>query len=108
MSILMQYRRICASTIIMRIITLLMGCVVLYCLWSVFSAIFNCVPVAKFWDDRIAGKCINKPFLWFFNAAINIATDFTLVFLPFFLLRGLMIPKRQKYTLVAILGLGGL
>jgi hypothetical protein len=108
LSILMQYRRICASGMVLRVIYFLMGCVILYCFWTVLSAIFNCVPIAKFWDDSIPGHCINKPFLWFFNAGINIAMDFTLVFLPFFLLRGLMLPKRQKYTLIAILGLGGL
>lgn len=107
LSILLQYRRICVSKILMRVIHLLMGCVTLYGFWTVISAIFNCVPVAKFWDDRIPGHCINKPFLWFLNAGINIATDITLVTLPFFLLRHLMLPKRQKYTLIAILGLGG-
>ena len=108
LSILLQYRRICTSKILMRVIHFLMGCVTLYGFCTIISAIFNCVPVPKFWDDRIPGHCINKPFLWSSNAGINIATNITLVTLLFFLLRNLMLPKRQKYTLIAILGLGGL
>lgn len=93
----------------MRIIYVLMGTVIVYSAWCFFSGIFNCVPVEKFWMGALVpGRCIPEQFLWFFNAGINIAIDFSLVALPFFLLKNLMLPRRQKYTLVAILGLGGL
>jgi hypothetical protein len=64
--------------------------------------------VPKFWDDRIPGGCVNKPALWYANAAINIIQDIWLIALPVFILRKLALPRREKISLIFILGLGGL
>jgi hypothetical protein len=78
------------------------------CIEALITGIFQCVPVARFWDTRIPGKCINTAALYYTNAAINIVQDVSLVVVPFFMLRQLMMPKREKITLMIILGLGGL
>jgi hypothetical protein len=46
--------------------------------------------------------------LYFTNAAINIVTDLTLLFLPVLILRHLMMPKSQKLVVMIILAFGGL
>jgi len=46
--------------------------------------------------------------LYFANAAINIFTDLTLLFLPALVLRHLMMPKSQKLVVGIILAFGGL
>ena len=66
------------------------------------------MPVEKFWDARIPGKCINTAALYYANAAINIAQDISLVVLPFFMLRSLIMPRKEKISLMIILGLGGM
>jgi hypothetical protein len=66
------------------------------------------MPVAKFWDARIPGKCINTAALYYANAAINIVQDVSLVVLPFFMLRSLIMPRKEKISLMVILGLGGM
>ncbi|KAF2834658.1 hypothetical protein M501DRAFT_943757, partial [Patellaria atrata CBS 101060] len=107
LSVLMQYLRICVSKPVRRACWIFVGIIVFYGFWTVLSAIFNCIPVQYFWDERGEGKCLNKPLLWFLNAGINIVTDFSLILLPIFVLRGLMLPKRQKISLILILALGG-
>ena len=77
------------------------------CIETFFAGIFQCVPIAKFWDRRIPGKCVNTAALYYANSAINIAQDISLVALPFFILRRLIVPKREKISLLLILGLGG-
>ena len=77
------------------------------CLETFFTGVFQCFPVAKFWDATIEGKCVDTAALYYANAAINIVQDISLVVLPFFMLRGLIMPKREKISLILILGLGG-
>ena len=81
--------------------------VVAVCIETFFTGVFQCVPVAKFWDARIPGRCVNTAALYYANAATNIVQDISLVLLPFFMLRGLIMPKREKISLIFILGLGG-
>lgn len=65
------------------------------------------MPVAKFWNPQIPGTCVNAAALYYANAAINIVQDISLVMLPFFMLRSLSMPRKEKVTLMIILGLGG-
>jgi hypothetical protein len=74
-----------------------------------FTGIFTCMPIAYFWDSTIpGGTCVDRTKLYFANAAINIFTDFTLLFLPVLILKDLMMPKYQKWIVRVILAFGGL
>lgn len=106
-SILLQYLRI-ATQKPMRLIC--WGSVffaVAVCIEALIVGFLQCQPVAKFWDSSIPGTCVNKAATYYANAAINIAQDISLVMLPFFMLRHLAMPKREKISLMAILALGG-
>ncbi|KAF2998313.1 hypothetical protein E8E13_007683 [Curvularia kusanoi] len=74
---------------------------------ALVAGLLQCNPVAKFWDQRTPGKCISVSVLYFTNAAINIAQDTSLVVVPFFMLRQLVMPRKEKISLMIILGLGG-
>ncbi|PSN60339.1 hypothetical protein BS50DRAFT_563986 [Corynespora cassiicola Philippines] len=106
-SILLQYLRITVDPIVRKACYILVYITIFNCIHTFFTGVFTCYPVAKFWDDRIPGGCVNKEALWFANAAINIAQDISLVVLPVFILRKLALPKREKIGLILILGLGG-
>lgn len=106
-SIVLQYLRITIDKDVKKACRLLLWFIFLNCFATWITGIFTCYPVAKFWDDRIPGGCVNKPALWYANAAINILQDVVLILLPIFILRKLMMPRREKIGLCIILGLGG-
>jgi hypothetical protein len=107
-SILLQYLRITIDPPVRKTCRLFIAFASLNCIQTFFTGTFSCYPVAKFWDDRIPGGCLNKPKLWYANAGINIFQDILLIVLPIFILRKLILPRREKISLVLILGLGGL
>jgi hypothetical protein len=107
-SILLQYLRIAIDPPVRKACRFFIVFAFLNCIQTFFTGIFSCYPVAKFWDDRIPGGCVNKPTLWYANAAINIFQDISLIGLPIFILRKLILPRKEKISLVLILGLGGL
>lgn len=108
LSIILQYLRITVDPIVRKGCWVLLWYVLANCFQTFITGIFSCYPVAKFWDDRIPGGCVNKSGLWYANAAINISQDIWLIVLPIFILRKLDLPRREKISLILILGLGGL
>ncbi|KAF2749358.1 hypothetical protein M011DRAFT_456842 [Sporormia fimetaria CBS 119925] len=106
-SIVLQYIRIAHQKSHLRWCWALFWITILHCIDSFVTGVLSCYPVPKFWDDRIPGGCVNKPALWYANAAINIIQDIWLVALPIFILRKLFMPRREKIVLMLILGLGG-
>lgn len=79
-----------------------------YGTWAILSAFLNCIPVAKFWDDTIQGSCLSKTALWFSNASMHIATDFAILIIPIPALMAIDLPRRQKFALIIMFGLGSL
>lgn len=109
LSIVIQYLRIATDKPIRRACWALIWFTLGNCLQTLVTGIFTCYPIPKFWDDdRIEGGCVNKAGLWYANAGINITQDIWLIVLPVFILRKLMLPRREKIVLILILGLGGL
>jgi hypothetical protein len=83
--------------------------VTLYGIETFLTGVFQCTPVAYFWDLTIpGGKCVDRWALYFANGGINIVTDFLILLLPVFILKDLQVPKLQKMFLMAIIALGGL
>lgn len=72
------------------------------------KVIFQCMPIESLWNTAVKGKCININAFYLANAALTITTDIATYALPMPMLSKLQLPKRQKYGLIAILGLGGL
>ncbi|RHZ74001.1 hypothetical protein CDV55_108803 [Aspergillus turcosus] len=105
-SILFQYMRIFPSRRFRSACYAVMGIVAMYSTWAIVSGFVNCVPVAKFWDREIPGSCLNFEAIWFFNAAMNITTDLTLLIMPMPLLSQLQLPRMQKIALMAVFAVG--
>lgn len=109
LSILYQFLRISATKYHRRAVYGMAVFVILFGVTMLFVTVFMCKPISGFWDLRnTEAKCLDKTIIWFFHAGVNIFTDFALVIFPFFLLKALMMPMRQKITLILILALGGL
>lgn len=62
-SILLQYQRVFTTKRFQSVCWTLMGLVVVYTIWTVFSSIFACVPVRAFWT-REKASCINQFAMW--------------------------------------------
>ncbi|KAL4780330.1 hypothetical protein BJX76DRAFT_364388 [Aspergillus varians] len=86
---------------------IVIGVIVTYGLWTLLSSFLNCLPVKSFWDQDVTGSCIPRTFLWYFNAAMNIATDIAILVLPIPVLSHLRIPARQKIGVLFIFATGG-
>lgn len=85
-----------------------LGFLLVYGFWAVLSGYLNCIPVAKFWDDTIDGKCIDMEALWFSNAIVHIVTDIIILSMPMPTLNSLQLPRKQKLALMGVFALGGL
>ncbi|KAF1911324.1 hypothetical protein BDU57DRAFT_524386 [Ampelomyces quisqualis] len=105
-SILLQYQRVFTTKRFQGVCWTLMGIVVVYTIWTVFSSIFACIPVRAFWT-REKASCINQFAMWFTNAAINIITDFAIIILPIPVIRSLNLGRQQKIALISIFAVGG-
>ncbi|KAH7119417.1 hypothetical protein B0J13DRAFT_513402 [Dactylonectria estremocensis] len=105
-AILLQYRRIFAVRI-MQFITFY-G-VVFMTAWTItlcFLLTLTCIPVAKFWDSTISGRCLNSLIIWYVMAGFNLATDVAIFCLPLPMIRSLQLPRKQKIMLFVIFCLG--
>ncbi|KAI3571300.1 hypothetical protein IWW34DRAFT_898847 [Fusarium oxysporum f. sp. albedinis] len=104
--ILFQYRRVFALPIIQRIT--LYG-IIFMVAWTVVIAFLNiliCVPVAKFWDSNLPGRCLDALTIWYVMAGFNLVTDIAIFCLPLPVIKSLNLPPRQKIMLFAIFSLG--
>lgn len=71
------------------------------------TSAFLCVPVRAFWEPDLAGAhCINRTFVWFFHASINILTDLIIFIIPIPVISSLKLPRKQKILVMFLFGLG--
>ncbi|KND88260.1 hypothetical protein TOPH_07047 [Tolypocladium ophioglossoides CBS 100239] len=105
-SILLQCRRIFTDTSAQRLFLGLLIWLTFYGLFSLFSTIFGCVPVAKFWDVTLPGRCLDHYKLQYALAAINIVNDIALLVAPMLYLKNLHIRRRAKIVLIAVFTCG--
>ncbi|KAM0800963.1 hypothetical protein BDR22DRAFT_223321 [Usnea florida] len=86
----------CAETIV--------ACYFVVCL---FTAIFECSPVAYYWNKKIAhGSCIDETDFYRWNGVANLLIDFMILSLTFPMVWRLQISTRQKVTLSGVFLLG--
>ncbi|KAI9813845.1 MAG: hypothetical protein M1827_003635 [Pycnora praestabilis] len=71
-----------------------------------FSSIFQCIPVPRAYNKKIAGHCIDLTKAWYANAAFSIVTDFLILILPMPVIWQLKMPTRQKIGLMGLFALG--
>ena len=81
--------------------------VLLYYIVALFLAIFECTPVAFYWDKKIkGGKCINENQFYRWNGVANLLIDFMILCLTMPMVWRLNLEFRQKISLSSIFLLG--
>jgi hypothetical protein len=76
--------------------------------WGVFGIIFLCDPVKTYWDVRVDGRCMNAESHFWSTSIIGIVIDWAIWILPMPIVGKLRLPRRQKWGLLGVFGLGGL
>jgi hypothetical protein len=72
-----------------------------------FAGLFECVPIAAFWDKSIQDpKCFNLIPFSLANGITNMLTDVIVLCLPIPMVLRLHTDRKQKATLVIIFSLG--
>ena len=81
--------------------------VVLYFLVGMLVAVFECKPVAYFWDKSIhGGTCINQDQFFRWDGVANLLIDFMILTLTMPLIWRLRLQTRQKLSLTVVFLLG--
>ncbi|KAM5377930.1 hypothetical protein ACJZ2D_004834 [Fusarium nematophilum] len=105
-AILLQYRRVFAVRMMQRITLFAVAFMGVWTITITFLNILPCIPVQKFWDHTVSGRCLNSPLVWYIMAGFNLVTDLVIFCLPLPVIRGLHLPRKQKAMLFAVFCLG--
>lgn len=108
-SILVLYLRIFPSRRFRIACTCLLVFVIGYGIWVVLGGVFMCTPVSFFWNRSIpGGHCpLDRFWIFYMNAAVNITQEFVILLLPMPLLGRLHLLRGQKIALIGMFALGG-
>lgn len=71
------------------------------------AGVFQCTPISKAWNTMEPGWCFARIDMFLANAALNIAQDIIVYFMPLRMLWGLNLPKNQRLALVLVFAMGG-
>lgn len=91
----------------MRIVAwTLISIVSMYCVAITIALLCSCLPIESFWIEALPGKCVDFLVLWYFNSSFNVVTDIAVVVLPLYVLKDLRLPRRQKWAVMGVFGVG--
>jgi len=83
--------------------------VLCYFVANLLAAIFECNPIAAYWDKSIpGGKCVNTVAFYRWNGVTNLLIDFMILTLPLPMIWRLSLKLQQKIALTALFLLGAL
>ncbi|CAD6565603.1 MAG: hypothetical protein ASARMPRED_007366 [Alectoria sarmentosa] len=107
-SLILLYYRLFGMIRWFRTLLVVAECIVAcYFIVCLFTAIFECKPVAYYWDKNIPhGSCINETDFYRWNGVANLLIDFMILSLTFPMVWRLKISTRQKATLSGVFLLG--
>lgn len=73
-----------------------------------FTFIFQCIPIARFWDQEIHGRCIEQHVFYLVSAIINVLSDIAVLVLPLPVVWRLHTSTSRKWSLSFLFLLGTL
>ncbi|KAF3349266.1 Putative succinate-semialdehyde dehydrogenase [NADP+] [Verticillium dahliae VDG2] len=106
-SILLLYLRLFSLHRPFRITCIaLLTVILLYCIATTASSIFQCTPIPRAWNRSIPGTCISLTYNWYANAIFSISTDVAIILLPQRVIWKSQLPISHKRALMGVFGLG--
>ncbi|KAB5522832.1 hypothetical protein GE09DRAFT_977332 [Coniochaeta sp. 2T2.1] len=68
-----------------------------------FASIFTCVPVNKYWDRGIPGRCNNEPLQYLITSGLTVLTDILVLIIPIKIVVALQVGRKLKIVLISLL-----
>lgn len=103
------YLRIFIAKYFRRLCYVSLAVVISWAIGSVVATIFQCVPVAAFWDKSVEDpRCINSDVFWYSYGITNIITDAIIFALPMREVSLLHLPRREKIGIMLVFLMGAL
>ncbi|KAF4306431.1 Barwin-related endoglucanase [Botryosphaeria dothidea] len=106
LSVTLQFFRIFVTPKTLLVTKCTIAFVISWTIVSACVAAFECVPVERYWDKRIPGKCINGRDTFITNGVMNIVTDFVIIGIPVPSLLKLQVSAAKKIGLLFAFSLG--
>ena len=83
-----------------------MGLTVAFCFAYFFVILFQCHPIAFYWDPTIPnGSCENQTQIFLASACLNLVLDVIIVLMPIPLVWSLQMSTLRKAAVTAIFGM---
>lgn len=112
MSVLLLFRRLFDISNVRIIIGILDGLCLAWGISIVFANVFLCIPVSDAFNPAVvmstSEHCIDLQAFLYGTLGSGVGLDVAILTLPLLQVWRSTLPKRQKYEITAILGLGGL
>ncbi len=105
-SILLLYLHIFAFQWVRVAGQVVLAIVVISNIYMVVAVFTACIPLQAFWDIRITDKYCHPQSVWWANTSLLIITDFLIFLLPMPAVWTLNVPRKQRFALLGIFGLG--
>ena len=106
-SILLFYRRISPNWFFHIVIWVTMACTIGLFIAVLFADLFQCTPVAYFWDHSIpGGHCFNQGGFYFSTAGIAVLGDVWILVMPMPVFWGLQISLKRRLVLMTLFAVG--
>lgn len=106
LSILTLYYRVFANKRFRQVVIVLMVYVSLYTVATTVATILQCIPIKRAWDRTVPGTCVQPTAQWYSYAALNMAAEAIMFFLPMPMITRLHLPRQQKVGLFLIFAVG--
>lgn len=68
--------------------------------------IWACVPRRKIWQPTLPGHCLNNDAVLIIGGAVNVVTDWAILFIPLFSIGRLQMPLLKKIGVLAVFATG--
>jgi hypothetical protein len=107
MSLVVSYLRIFPSRSFRRLV--FSTGVLIICMWlcSIFSIMFECVPVEAAWNwEEPRARCIDVLAFFYVSSSVNIATDIVIWFAPLPIFWGMNMVTRDRVAICGLFGFG--
>ncbi|KAL8687779.1 MAG: hypothetical protein Q9218_006148, partial [Villophora microphyllina] len=106
LSIIFFYRRVFSVPNFRRASSVIIALTVAWAIAVFLVPLFQCRPLAKYWNRQLPGYCINGLTYIVANQGVNIALDFMILILPQPMIWRLHRPGKDKAALSALFLVG--
>ena len=101
------YKVIFVKDTFRRVVFGVMGLTVASYFAYFFAILFQCHPIAFYWDRTIPnGRCVNQTQLFLATACLNLVLDVIIVLMPIPVVWSLQMSTLRKAAINAIFGMG--